>query len=418
MARGASATAKPATEWSESKNVCWKVALRGSGTSTPVIWNDRVFILTAIKEHSPGAKAPRPETTTTEPGPVGPGGRPRGGMNVEKPAEEYQFAVLCLNRTNGEILWQRTAVETVPHEAHHRDHGFASASPATDGEHIYAYFGSRGLYCYDLKGNLKWSKDFGDMQTRNSFGEGSSPALFGDTIIINWDDEQENDFIIALNKRTGEQLWKTPRNEGTSWSTPVVASHTKPPQVVVNGRTTRGYDLKTGAELWNCSGQTANPIPSVANEGDLLIAMSGFRGSAIRAIKLGSTGTLDETEGVLWSHSKSTPYVPSPLLVDGLLYFVSGNNGMLSCFDAATGKAHYEAERLPGIFGIYASPVAADGRVYVLGREGVCLVLKQGPTLEVLSSNKLDEKADASIALAGKDLFIRGHQSLYCIAEK
>jgi outer membrane protein assembly factor BamB len=288
----------------------------------------------------------------------------------------------------------------------------------TDGEHVYAYFGSRGLYCYDLKGDLKWSKDFGDMLTRNSFGEGSSPALFGDTLVINWDDEQDGDFIVALDKRTGEQRWKTSRNEGTSWSTPVVVNQGSQVQVVVNGRTTRGYDLKTGTELWNCGGQTVNPIPSVVSDNQLLIAMSGFRGSALKAIKLGAAGTLDDTAAVLWSHNKSTPYVPSPLLVDGLLYFVSGNNGMLSCFNAADGKVHYEAERLPGIFGIYASPVAANGKVYVLGREGVCLVLKQGPTLEVIASNKLDDKTNASIAIAGKDLFIRGHQSLYCIAEK
>lgn len=418
LSRGVSATATPTTEWSETKNVRWKVALPGSGTSTPIVWNDRVFILTAIKGNSPSSIAPKPESPPAEPASGGSGGRPRGGMNVEKPAEKYQFVVLCLNRADGTILWQRTAVETVPHEAHHRDHGFASASPVTDGEHVYAYFGSRGLHCYDLNGDLKWSKDLGDMQTRNSFGEGSSPALFGDTLIINWDDEQDNDFIVALNKRTGEQLWKTPRDEGTSWSTPVVQHFTKQPQVVVNGRTTRSYDLKTGTEIWNCGGQTANPIPSVVTDGELLIAMSGFRGKALKAIKLGATGALDNTDAVLWSHNKSTPYVPSPLLVDGLLYFVSDNNGMLSCFDAATGKAHYEAERLPGIFGIYASPVAANGKVYVLGREGVCLVLKQGPTLEIFTSNKLDDKTDASIALAGKDLFIRGHQSLYCIAEK
>jgi len=418
LARGVSTAATPATEWSESKNVRWKTALPGSGTATPVVWQDRVFILTAIKVPSSESETSKPEAEPAEPASGASGGRPRGGgMTAEKPTEKYKFVVLCLNRANGDMLWQRTAVETVPHESHHRDHGFASASPVTDGEHVYAYFGSRGLYCYDMEGNLKWSKDFGDMRTRNSFGEGSSPALFGDTIIVNWDDEQEDDFIVALDKRTGEQRWKTPRNESTSWSTPVVVTHATQPQVVVNGRTTRSYDLKTGVELWNCGGQTANPIPSVVTDQGILIAMSGFRGNAIFAIKLGSTGTLDDTDAVIWSHKKSTPYVPSPLLVEGLLYFISGNNGMLSCFDAATGKAHYEAERLSGIFGIYASPVAANDKVYVLGREGVCLVLKQGPTLEVLASNKLDDKTDASIALAGKDLFIRGHQNLYCIAE-
>lgn len=412
LSRGESATAKPPLTWSETNNIRWKVAVPGSGTSTPIVWNDRIFLLTAIQ-----TTAATPETSATAPAPGGAaaGGQRQGGR-AERPSSNFQFVILCLDRSNGKILWQKTAVEAVPHEGHHRDHGFASASPVTDGELVYAYFGSRGLHCYDLAGNLKWSKDFGDMQTRNAFGEGSSPTLFGDTVIVNWDDEQNNDFIVALDKRTGEERWRTPRNERTTWSTPVIVQPDGKPQVVVNGTTTRGYDFKTGAELWNCGGQTANPIPSVVSDNNLLIAMSGFSGASIRAIKLGATGKLDETASVVWQHNKSTPYVPSPLLVNGLLYFGSGNNAMLSCFDAAKGTAHYEAERLTGLFGIYASPVAANGRVYVLGREGVCLVLNQGPKLEVLAQNKLDDKTDASIALAGNDLFIRGHQNLYCIA--
>jgi outer membrane protein assembly factor BamB len=407
LSRGESTTAKPPVTWSETNNIRWKVAVPGSGTSTPIVWNDRIFLLTAIQSAA---------AATAEPATNAPADGQRRGGRAEKPAHNFQFVTVCLDRNTGETLWQKMAVETVPHEGHHRDHGFASASPVTDGEFVYSYFGSRGLHCYDMKGNLKWSKDFGDMQTRNTFGEGSSPTLFGDTVIVNWDDEQNNDFIVALDKRTGDERWRTPRSEGTTWSTPVVVQPGGTPQVVVNGTTTRSYDFKTGAEIWNCGGQTANPIPSVVSDDNILIAMSGFRGASIRAIKLGATGKLDDTASILWQHNKSTPYVPSPLLVNGLLYFGSGNNAMLSCFDAAKGTAHYEAERLSGIFGIYASPVAANGRVYVLGREGVCLVLNQGPKLEVLAENKLNDKTDASIALAGKDLFIRGHQNLYCIA--
>lgn len=401
LATGGSASATPPLEWSESKNVRWKVSVPGSGSSTPIIWDNRVFLLAAIKSAPEDSSASSPAN-------------PRS----DTPSDKFQFVVLCLDRDTGKTLWQRTAVETIPHEGHHRDHGFASASPVTDGEHVLAYFGSRGLYCYDMDGNLKWSKDFGDMQTRRGFGEGSSPALFGNTVVVNWDDEKDNDFIVALDKRTGEQLWRTPRSEATGWSTPLILEHGGSAQVVVNAVTTRAYDLKSGKELWNCTGQTANPIPSPVSDGKMLIAMSGFRGAAIRAIKLGATGNLEGTEAILWKHNKSTPYVPSPLLVDNFLYFVSGNNGMLSCFNAADGSPHFEAERLDGIFGIYASPVAADGRVYVLGREGVCLVLKQGPELEIIARNKLNDKTDSSIALAGKDLFIRGHESLYCIAQE
>jgi outer membrane protein assembly factor BamB len=415
LARGVAPKATPPLEWSETKNVRWKIAVPGAGTSTPVIWGDQVFVLTALKKpKSPDAAA---ETAPAEPAAAPEGQRPRGRGRPEAQTDNYEFVVLCLDRKTGKTLWQKTACETVPHEGHHRDHGFASASPVTDGEHVLAYFGSRGLYCYDMQGDLKWSKDFGDMRTRNSFGEGASPAIHGDVVIVNWDHEGEDDFIVALDKATGKELWRKSRSEATNWSTPLVVEHDGKTQVVVNATgKVRSYDLKTGEEIWNCGGQTANVIPSPVTDKGMLIAMSGFRGAAIRAIKLGATGELDGTDAVIWSHNKSTPYVPSPLLVDDLLYFVSGNNGMLSCFDATAGKQHYEAERLDGVFGIYASPVAAAGHVYVLGRDGTCLVLKQGPNLEIVSRNKLDDKTDASIALVGKDLFIRGHENLYCIA--
>jgi len=408
-ARGVSTTATPPVEWSDTKNIRWKAAIPGSGTSTPIVWGDKVFLLTAIQADKPAAGDATP--------PQAQGGQPRGGGRGEAPTDSYRFVLLCLDRNSGKTLWEKTACEAVPHEGHHRDHGFASASPITDGKHVLAYFGSRGLYCYDMEGDLKWSKDFGDMRTRNGFGEGSSPALLGNTVVINWDDESDNDFIVALDKTTGEQLWRNPRNEATGWSTPLILEHDGTRQVVVNATgKVRSYDLSTGAEIWTCGGQTANAIPSPVSHEDVLIAMSGFRGAAIRAIKLGATGELDGTEAILWQHNKSTPYVPSPLLVEDLLYFVSGNNGMLSCFDVQKGTAHYEAERLEGVFGIYASPVAAAGHVYVLGRDGTCLVLKQGPELQVISRNKLSDKTDSSIALAGKDLFIRGHENLYCIS--
>jgi outer membrane protein assembly factor BamB len=176
--------------------------------------------------------------------------------------------------------------------------------------------------------------------------------------------------------------------------------------------------LATGKELWSCAGQTANCIPTPVADADSVYVTSGFRGSALFAIALGRAGDLTGTDAVRWSHNKNTPYVPSPLLVDGLLYLFRENTAALTCFDTKAGKPHFEGERLEGLFGVYASPVSAKDRVYVLARDGKCLVLKKGPTLEVLATNKLDDKTDASIALVGKDLFIRGHANLYCIAEK
>jgi outer membrane protein assembly factor BamB len=431
LATGVAPLADPPLTWSDSQHVKWKASIPGSGDSTPIVWGDRVFILTAIPTGEKGegkASEPAADQRRDPPPPGGPppgsgppppgGGPPGRGMRPEQPNEVYQFVVLCLERQTGKTLWQRTAREEMPHEGHQPNNTFASASPVTDGQLVLAYFGSRGLHCYDMEGNLKWTKDFGHMQTKMGFGEGASPALYGDMVVVYWDDEGDHDFIAALDKRTGKELWRTPRDEGTGWSTPLVIDYQGKPQVVVNATgKVRSYDLASGKELWSCAGQTVNAIPSPVASADTVYVTSGFRGSALFAIRLGRTGDLTGTDAICWHHDKHTPYVPSPLLADGLLYVLANNNNLLSCFDAKTGAEQFEGERLEGLTEIYASPVAAKGRVYVLGRDGTCLVLKLGPKLEVLATNKLADKTDASIALAGKELFVRGRQYLYCIAE-
>lgn len=419
LANGVAPQADPPLEWSETKNVKWKVKLPGQGTATPIVWGDKIFILTAIVAEQPAASAAATDSNPTN-NPTGDGQRRRGGGfgRSEKPGQKHQFLVLCLDRKSGKTLWQKTAKEEIPHEGHHQDHGFASASPVTDGEVVLAYFGSRGLHCYDLEGNLKWSKEFGHMITRNGFGEGASPALHGNTVIVNWDDETEKDFIVALDKRTGKELWKNPRNEPTGWSTPFIIDQDGKTQVIVSasGRI-RSYDLISGKELWACGGLGSNPIPTPVANNETVFVMSGHREPKLNAIALGHTGDLTGTEAVRWSYNKSTPYVPSPVLLGDRLYFISGNTGKLSCFDAKTGQPHFEAEQLEGIFGTYASLVSAKDRLYVLGREGKCVVLKPGTKIEPLATNKLDDRTDASMALVGKELFIRGKANLYCIAE-
>jgi outer membrane protein assembly factor BamB len=287
----------------------------------------------------------------------------------------------------------------------------------TDGEHLIVSFGSFGLYGYDLKGKLLWEKDLGDMRTRNSFGEGSSPALSGNTVVVLWDHEGE-DFIVALDKRDGKELWRQQRDEPTGWCTPLIVEHGGKKQVVVNGTNkARSYDLATGKLLWEAGGQTANAIPSAVTGHDRVYVMSGFRGAALQAITLGKSGDLTGTDAIAWSHNKGTPYVPSPLLAGDLLYFCSGNNATLSIFDARAGKALVEAERVEGLNGVYASPAAAANRVYLVGRDGGTVVAKQGPTLEVLAKNRLDDGFDASPALVGNELFLRGREFLYCLGE-
>ena len=419
LATGVGPMADPPVSWSETEHVKWKVKVPGSGDATPIVWGDRIFLLSAIPTgKKAAAKAPdaaaAPKAPETGPGD---GGRPRGRMNAETPNELYQFCVLCLDRKTGNILWQKVAREEVPHEGHQQNNTYASASAITDGHLVLAFFGSRGLHCYDFEGNLKWSKDFGHMHTKMGFGEGASPALRGDAVVVNWDQEGEG-FIVALDKRTGKELWRTPRNEGTGWSTPLVVEHGGQAQVVVNATgKVRSYDLATGKEVWSCAGQTVNAIPTPVATADTIYITSGFRGHALYAIALGRTGDLTGSDAIRWKYDKSTPYVPSPLLADNLLYFVANNDAKLSCFDARTGKAQFEAEPLEGLFGIYASPVSAKDRVYVLGREGACAVLKKGSKLEILATNKVDDKTDASLALAGNEIFIRGRAHLYCIGD-
>jgi outer membrane protein assembly factor BamB len=411
----AAADATPPLKWSESEGLKWKLKLPGFGTSTPVVWGDLVFVTTAI---SAGEKPATPPPSA----PPAEGERRRGGGGFnrsEKPSEAMKFDLLAVDRTTGKVRWQKTAVEAVPHEGAHRDHGYASFSAVTDGEHVYAYFGSRGLFCYDMAGELKWKKDFGDMQTRNSFGEGGSPALHGDSLVIAWDTEGTEDFIVSLDKKTGNEQWRKSRDEATNWTTPLVVAHGGKSQVVVNGTNRiRSYDLATGEQLWECAGMTTNSIPTPVAADGILYATSGFRGAALLALKLGKTGDLTDSDSVVWNHAKATPYVPSPLVAGGRLWFFSGNTGILSCFDAKTGKPFVEAERIPDLLGgVYASPVAAAGRVYLVGRDGKVVVLSQSDKIEVLAVNSLEDRFDASAAMVGKQLFLRGHQSLYCIGE-
>ena len=420
QANGVAPDARPPIQWSETNHVQWKGAIPGRGSSTPVVWDNQVFILTAIPiGPEAGAETADGSAQSLERSerPRRGGGGGGGGM-VDRPTRAQQFTVLSFDRKTGKQRWTHSPRTQLPHEGHHKDHGFASASPVTDGKHLIVSFGSFGLYGYDLKGKLLWEKDLGDMRTRNSFGEGSSPALDGNTVVVLWDHEGD-DFIVALDKRDGRELCRQTRDEPTGWCTPLIVSHGARKQVIVNGtHKIRSYDLQDGRLLWECAGQTVNAIPSAVAVRDRVFVMSGYRGNALQALRLDRSGDITGTDGIVWSHAKSTPYVPSPLLVGDTLYFISNNSAMLSAFDAVSGKAHFEAERLEGLNGVYASPVAADGRVYVVGRDGNTAVLRQGPRLEILAKNHLEDGFDASPAIVGKQIFLRGRQSLYCIAEK
>ena len=408
QASGVSPHGDPPIEWNENKNVRWKTEIPGQGHATPIVWDDTVFVTSAIKTDQQVEREPTEAQRRR---------RGRRGPPSVASSTIQKFVIFAINRSDGSIRWQQIAREEVPHEGTHQTGSWASNSPVTDGEHVYAYFGSRGLYCYDMQGNLQWEKDLGDMAIKMSFGEGSSPVLYGDVIVLNWDHEG-NSFIIALDKRTGEMVWRTNRDEGTSWATPIVVEHNGNPQIIVNAtHRTRSYDLATGKMLWECGGMTANTIPSPVTADGIVYVTSGFRGNALQAIRLADAeGDITGAAAVVWEYDRDTPYVPSPLLYGDTLYFLKHNKGVLSAFNASTGEAYYGPERLEGIAEVYASPVGASGRIYIASRDGATLVIKHGSTFEVLAENVLDDGFNASPAIVDKEIFLRGNKSLYCIA--
>jgi outer membrane protein assembly factor BamB len=408
----------PPLEWSEQKNVKWKVAIPGRGHATPILWENRIFVLTAVPQQKAALMAPAPTIFGQAQEP--PGERRRGGGGFGRgggrPTEEYAFTVLCLDRQTGRTLWEKVARKEVPHQGIQPSNSYSSASPVTDGERLYVSFGSHGLYCYDLDGKLLWDKDLGKVNV--TFGEGSSPALHGEVLIVLQDNNADS-FVYAFDKHTGRELWKQPRDEGSGWTTPFFVQHGGKTQVVISGsRAVRGYDLQTGEELWRCAGLGSNPIPMPVADSATVYAMSGHRNPAALAIQPGGRGDLTGTDAVRWKLDRGTPYVPSPLLYDGLLFFCQRTDSIVTCVDPVTGQPHYEQARLAELGGVYASPIGVNNRIYLASQNGVTVVLEKSKELKVLASNKLDDGFDASPAVVGHELFLRGRQHLYCLAER
>lgn len=408
-ATGVAPHSRPPTEWGPDKNIRWKTAIPGLGHATPIIWGETIFVTTAIKAE----KQISSEALTTKENQL-----PEWRRNSGSPVTHVmQFVTMAINRHNGQVIWQKTAKEALPHEGTYKDASWASPSAITDGQFLFAYFGSFGLYCYDFTGQLQWETDFGDMDVFLDFGEGSSPALHDNSLFINWD-HQGQSFIIALDKQTGKEKWRTERDEISTWTTPVVAL-SEPPQVIVSANNkTCGYDVETGELIWSATGLTKNTIPSPVFADGIVYVASGYDGEMLQAIRAkGASGDVTGSDSIVWQRQKDAPYVPSLLLYGDMLYALKSNKGIVSCFDAKTGDVHYGPERLKSLKGIYASPVAANGKVYFVGRQGNSLVLKHGHDFEILAENWLEDRFDASPAIVGDQLYLRGHKYLYCISE-
>ena len=404
LGTGVAPHADPPLHWSEDSNIRWKVALPGSGHSTPIVWGDRVFVTTAIPYGD--RVEPRPETAP-------------GAHDNAPVLYQHAFAVLAISRTDGSVIWQRTLNRQLPRKGGHYTASFASNSPVTDGELLFAFFGSHGLYCLNMDGALQWKADLGAMRTKHGHGEGSSPVLHANALVVNWDHEGQS-FVLALDKRTGKQLWKVARDEVTSWATPIVIEHAGRAQLIISGTDRiRGFDLSTGSLIWECGGLSANIVATPVAADGMVYAGSSYDTRAMLAIRLdGASGDLTGTDRVAWTRSRGTPYVPSPLLYGESLYFLRHYQGILTRLNARTGEEKDGPFRLPEIRNVYASPVGAAGRVYITDRDGTTVVISHGESPTVLAINRLDDSFSASATPVGRELFLRGERNLYCIAQE
>lgn len=394
-------------EWSSAKNIQWKTAIAGRGHSSPIVWEDRVFLTSSIEGPVvPGRKAPKhmmgneeffhPDWTGSD--------------------RSYTFKVVCVNAQNGKITWERIAYDGPVYDHRHRKNTYASPTPSTDGKHVYAFFGSEGMYCYDFAGKLIWKVSLGGIP-QLGMGPGTSPVIFEDLVILVCDkDMGEGSYVTALDRRTGREVWRVARKTRSSWATPVLVSSNKRTELIVSGaETVVSYDPKNGKEIWRCKGVESHAIPSPVAGHDMVFLSAGSQAKRAMAVRLGETGDLTNTASIVWKYDKGTAYVPSPILFGDYLYLMT-DRGLLTCLDARTGEVKYEGGRPPVPATFTASPVAFDGKILLTSEDGDTFVVKAGPTHEVIRTNSLEEPVYASPAIAGGKIFIRGDKHLYCIA--
>jgi len=395
------------SEWSPTRNIKWKTPIDGRSHSSPIVWGNRVFLTTAIEGPVvPGAKAVKHvvegDKEFLHPDSVG-------------ADRKHTFKVIALDRETGKILWQSTAWEGTPYDNRHRKSSYAASTPATDGKLVYAFFGTEGLYAYDFKGNLAWKAQLGNLGTVG-MGTGTSPILFGDLVIVQCDEENgASSFIVALDKKTGKEVWKTARKVQVSWATPLLVKTATRTELITSGtETVISYDPATGKELWRHKGVESNAIPSPVANNEMVFLVAGFPAKIALAIRLGQNGDLTGTPNVPWKYEKGTAYVPSPIVYGDYLYLTT-DRGILTCIDTKTGEVKYEGGRIPIPATFTASPVAFEGKILMTSEDGDTFMVKAGPKHEVLGTNSVGEPVYASPAIADGRIFIRGEKNLYCI---
>ena len=330
---------------------------------------------------------------------------------------EHTLKVLCLNRNTGKVVWERTAYQGRVFDDRHRKATYADSTPVTDGQLIYVWFGSEGLYVYDFNGKLAWKKSFGGIATQG-MGTGTSPVLYQNRLILQCDEDNgEKSFIVALDKKTGNELWRTARKVEVNWSTPVIARGPAGDELVASGsQYIASYDPKTGRELWRCKGTQSWTVPTPLVGNGIVVASAAHPVKRAIAIKLGSNGDVTNTSGIAWERDRGTGYTPSSILYRDLVYLMT-DKGLMTCIDAMTGEVKYEGARIPKPATFSASPVAFDGLIMLSSEDGDTFVIKAGPQHEVVRVNSLDEPIFASPAVSRGSIFIRGARHIYCIGK-
>jgi len=396
-------------EWSDKKNVKWKTPIEGRGHSSPIVWGKKIFLTTALD------------------GDVVPG-RPAGVTHKLSDGTEFvhpdavganlkhTFKVLCIDRDSGRILWERVAYEGPVYDSRHRKASFASSTPATDGKFVFAFFGAEGLYAYDYSGKLIWKQTFEKLGTA-SVGYGVSPVLYQNLVIMQCDDSGMNSYMVAFDKKTGKEAWRTPRKVDLTWTTPVLVRTAKGTELVAAAaEAIIAYDPLTGKELWRHKGLESNAVPTPVVSNDLVVVTSGAPNKIALALRAGGSGDVTGTSQLVWSYNKGTAYVPSPILYGEYVYLTT-DRGILTCLDAKTGKIEYEGARVPVPSTFSASPVAYEGKILLTSEDGETYVVKAGPRHEVMRTNSLGEPVYASPAIADGRIFLRGEKHLYAIGK-
>ena len=395
------------TTWSATKNIKWKTPIEGRGHSSPIVWGKKIFLTTALD----GEKVPGRTPGVTH--------KMSDGSDFVHPDAvgadlKHTFKVICFDRETGKVLWERVAYEGPVHDSRHKKASFASSTPATDGKYVFAFFGSEGLYAYDMNGNLMWKQDLGKLGTA-SVGYGVSPILYGNLLIMQCDESGFNSFIAAFDKKTGKEAWRANRKVDVTWSTPVLVKAGKRTELVASAaEAIISYDPMTGKELWRHKGLESNAVNTPVVSNDMVVITSGYPKKITLALRGGGSGDVTGSPKLIWSYDKGTAYVPSPILYGDYLYLMAGN-GTLTCLDAKTGKVAYEGGRVPKPIGFTASPVAYEDKVLITSEEGETFLVKAGPKHEIIGTNSVGEPVFASPAIADGKIFIRGVNNLFAI---